>query len=88
MDPVQCQLMVLDESMFVLVFAVACIALLWVILVLAISPFFRGMALVAIGAIFINIASRDNYPIWLVVLGVAFILFPAVTLFRRSLFGE
>lgn len=74
--------------MSVIVFFVACTALLWGLLLLAVSTFFRGMALAGIGATFINIAHDNHDAAWLIVVGAAFILFPVVTMFRRQIFGE
>jgi hypothetical protein len=74
--------------MSIIVFFVACIALLWGLLLLAVSTFFRGMAIAAIGATFLNIAHNNHNPLWLVVIGTAFILFPVATMFRRQIFGE
>lgn len=71
-----------------IVFAALCLALVWALLLLAVSPFFRGAAFVALGAIFINIAHESHDAAWLIALGIGFILFPAATIFKRHLFGE
>jgi hypothetical protein len=74
--------------MAIIIFIVFCLALLWMLLLLAVSAFFRGMALVALGVSFLNIAYATSDPFWLVAIGVAFVLFPLATIFRRQIFGE
>jgi hypothetical protein len=77
-----------ETSMGIIVFCAACVALLWALLLLAVSAFFRGMALIALGATLLNIASHDHYPIWMLVIGGGFLLLPLMTVFRRAIFGE
>jgi hypothetical protein len=72
----------------IIVFVALSLALFWALLLLAVSPFFRGMAFIAVGAILINIAHQSHDDLWMMAIGVGFVLFPAATVFRRHLFGE
>ena len=74
--------------MGVLFFIVVSIALVWALLLLAVSSFFRGVAFAAIGAIILNIARGNHYPPVLIIVGVSFLLLPVFTLFKRAIFGE
>jgi hypothetical protein len=74
--------------MAILLFIAVSLALLWMLLLLTVSPFFRGMAMVALGVSILNIAYATSDSFWLLVVGAAFVLLPVATVFRRFIFGE
>jgi hypothetical protein len=74
--------------MAIIVFVIVGLTLLWALLLLAVSGFFRGIAFAAIGVSFLNLAHVGHDTRWLVSLGVVLIIFPVATTFRRKLFGE
>jgi hypothetical protein len=73
--------------MSVIVFGLLTIALIWLLALLAVSAFFRGMAIASLGGVFLNIASNNDYPVWLVIIAIALLLLPMVTVFRRFIVG-
>jgi hypothetical protein len=77
-----------DRPMGLLLFFGFSILLLWGLLLLTVSAFFRGMAIAGFGATLLHVASNNGFPIWLVAVGLCFLLFPAMTMFRRAIFGE
>lgn len=74
--------------MSIIIFVIVGLALLWALLLLAVSGFFRGIAFAAVGVSFLNLAHNGHDAWWLVVLGVILIIIPVATTFRRQLFGE